>query len=110
MIEHVGLGRYGDPIDLFGHLKALDSLAAILKPDGLLYLSAPFGEERIEFNAHRVFSLATLVEMVRTKFRLLGFSYVDDAGNLEPNANLDNLLAQRPPANFSLAIFELQKN
>ncbi len=110
VIEHVGLGRYGDPIDLFGHLKALDSLAAILKPDGLLYLSAPFGEERIEFNAHRVFSLATLVEMVRTKFRLLGFSYVDDAGNLEPNANLDNLLAQRPPANFSLAIFELQKN
>lgn len=109
VIEHVGLGRYGDPIDLFGHLKALQSLAAILKPDGLLYLSAPFGEERIEFNAHRVFSLATLVEMVRSKFRLLGFSYVDDAGNFEPNANLDNLLARNPPANFSLAIFELQK-
>jgi SAM-dependent methyltransferase len=109
VIEHVGLGRYGDPIDLFGHLKALQSLATILKPNGLLYLSAPFGEERIEFNAHRVFSLATLVEMVRSKFRLLGFSYVDDAGNFEPNANLDNLLARNPPANFSLAIFELQK-
>jgi hypothetical protein len=109
VIEHVGLGRYGDPIDLFGHLKALGSLGAMLKPDGILYLSAPFGDERVEFNAHRVFSLTTLVEMVRSKFRLLDFSYVDDAGNLNPNANLDNLLAQRPLANFSLAIFELQK-
>ena len=109
VIEHVGLGRYGDPIDLFGHHKALDSLARILKPGGILYLSAPFGEERIEFNAHRVFSLATLVEMVRSKFRLLGFSCVNDAGNLDPNANLDDLLAQEPPANFSLGIFELQK-
>jgi SAM-dependent methyltransferase len=109
VIEHIGLGRYGDAIDLFGYLKALQSLASILKPGGILYLSAPFGEERIEFNAHRVFSLATLVEMVRPKFRLLSFACVNDAGELNPEANIDDLLVQEPPANFSLGIFELQK-
>jgi SAM-dependent methyltransferase len=109
VIEHVGLGRYGDPIDLFGHLKALDNLATILKPGGILYLSAPFGEERIEFNAHRVFALTTLAEMVQSKFRLLSFSYVNDVGSFNANAHLDDLLTQRPSANFSLAIFELQK-
>jgi hypothetical protein len=109
VIEHVGLGRYRDPIDLFGHLKAMQSLTTMLKPGGILYLSAPFGQERIEFNAHRIFSLATLATMTLANFELLGFSYVDDSGNLNTDVNLDELLTQRNPATFCLAIFELQK-
>ena len=38
VIEHVGLGRYGDRIDPAGHIKAIHNLAALLSCDGTLYL------------------------------------------------------------------------
>lgn len=73
------------------------------------HLSAPFGEERIEFNAHRVFSLKTVTQMVEARFRLVSFACVDDAGDLQTNAKLEELLTKNSLAAFSLAIFELQK-
>ena len=61
-IEHFGLGRYGDPIDLDAHLKALENFKKMLKPKGKFYFSTPIGPQRIEFNAHRVFSVKYLLE------------------------------------------------
>src|ERR1035437_3391551 len=40
-IEHFGLGRYGDPVDYFGHLKALENLYKILQRGGKFYFSVP---------------------------------------------------------------------
>jgi len=60
-IEHFGLGRYNDPLDPEGHLKGIAQLKRMVKPGGMLYLSTPVGHERIEFNAHRVFSPETLL-------------------------------------------------
>ena len=60
-IEHFGLGRYGDPIDLAGHERGLRQLKRMVKPGGRLYLSTPIGDERIEFNAHRIFSPSTVI-------------------------------------------------
>jgi len=60
-IEHFGLGRYGDELDPLGHLKGLDQITRILKPGGRFYLSTPIGRERIEFNAHRIFSASTIL-------------------------------------------------
>ena len=54
-IEHFGMGRYGDRVDLDGHVKGFRSLCAILKPGGLLDFSVPIGPDRIDFNASRVF-------------------------------------------------------
>ena len=54
-IEHVGLGRYGDPINPNGWRDAISGLAKLLSSGGDLWLSVPVGEERVEFNAHRVF-------------------------------------------------------
>lgn len=71
VIEHVGLGRYGDPLDPEGDRKALRELARVLAPGGNLLLVVPVGRERVEFNAHRVYSpgrvLAALagLELVR---------------------------------------------
>jgi SAM-dependent methyltransferase len=62
VIEHIGLGRYGDPLDLDGSAKALAELQRVLAPGGDLYLSAPSGRSATYFNAHRVFDPAVIVE------------------------------------------------
>jgi len=79
VIEHIGLGRYGDPIDPEGSLKGAWELARVLGSGGLLYLSTPVGRERVEFNAHRVFAPQSVVRMF-SELELVEFSYVDDAG------------------------------
>ena len=53
--EHDGLGRYGDPIDPYGDLKAMLSAKCILKEHGTLFLAVPHGKDKIEYNAHRVY-------------------------------------------------------
>ena len=80
-LEHFGLGRYGDPIDVDGWLAGLNSLAEVVERNGLLYLSVPVGLQRIEFNAHRVFSVETLFRATEGWFDFCCFSYVDDEGN-----------------------------
>jgi SAM-dependent methyltransferase len=81
-LEHFGLGRYGDAIDAMGHEKALANLTDMLEPGGVLYLSVPIGPQRVEFNAHRVFAVGTVLEMLEGPFSIEGFHYVDDHGDL----------------------------
>jgi hypothetical protein len=64
-IEHFGLGRYGDKIDTYGHEKGIANIASLLKPGGVLYLSTPIGIERVEFNANRVFSPSTIIDIAK---------------------------------------------
>lgn len=78
-LEHFGLGRYGDNIDPAGHLKGLKNISKIVNKGGYLYLAVPMGEQRVEFNAHRVFFANTIPELL-TNFTLEKFAYVDDAG------------------------------
>jgi len=79
-IEHFGLGRYGDNLDPLGHLKGLARLKQMVAPGGRLYLSTPVGDERLEFNAHRVFSPQTVL------------SWFDDGWEIETSALLDDEL------------------
>lgn len=109
-IEHFGLGRYGDPIDFEGHLKGLNSLHAIVKKGGTLYLSCPVGPQRIEFNAHRVFDVKYLLSLFDGRFSVRNFSYVDDRGDLHENAALagENLNTNFG-CKYGCGIFELIK-
>jgi SAM-dependent methyltransferase len=56
VIEHIGLGRYGDPYDVDGDKKAASELSRVLAHGGKLLVAFPVGRPRIQFNAHRVYS------------------------------------------------------
>ncbi len=110
-LEHFGLGRYGDPIDPFGHIKGLENITKILKPNGVLYLSVPISKkERIEFNAHRVFSVGTILSLTRNNYKLSSFSFVDDLGDLVNLENLDLVtFFKEKNLHFGCGIFEFVK-
>jgi SAM-dependent methyltransferase len=80
VIEHIGLGRYGDPIDPQGHLKAALELCRVLQPGGKLYLGTPVGKETVCFDAHRVFFVETIVKMFIT-LELKRFDFIPDSGD-----------------------------
>lgn len=61
VIEHFGLGRYGDPLDPRGFDRGLRNLSRLLSPGGCMYLSTPMGRERVEFNANWVFAPTTIL-------------------------------------------------
>jgi hypothetical protein len=86
--EHVGLGRYGDPLDPQGSAKACEELQRVLSAEGNLLISLPVGRPRTCFNAHRVHAprqvLAYLPEL-----RLVDFTVVDDGGQCHADADLD---------------------
>jgi len=110
-IEHFGLGRYGDLFDLDGHRKGFANLARCLEPGGTFYFSTPVGRPRIEFNAHRVFSLEQLQTLfTENELLIKDWAYVDDKGDLNVNVALNSEAASR---NFGLeygcGIFVLTK-
>ncbi len=77
VIEHIGLGRYGDPLGPNDYLKALAELERVLAPGAALWLSTPVGRERVCFDAHRVFSPNTIRQAL-WKLDLEEFSMIPD--------------------------------
>jgi hypothetical protein len=59
--EHIGLGRYGDPLDPLGTQKAIGELARVVSSGGKLYFGLPVGRPQVFFNAHRVHDPQTIV-------------------------------------------------
>ena len=110
-IEHFGLGRYGDIIDYSGHLKAIKNITKMLRPLGVFYFSVPIGKQRIEFNAHRVFSIGYLLEIFKDNYSLVSFSYVDDSGCFfkDVSLNTENIKTNLG-CSFGCGIFEWKKH
>ena len=62
-LEHSGLGRYGDPLDPNGDIKAVKQVHCMIKPDGIFFLGLITSNDNssyIEFNAHRVYGTKRL--------------------------------------------------
>lgn len=56
VIEHIGLGRYGDDLDPFGSEKSIEELKRVVKENGYILFSVPvYKENKIFFNANRTF-------------------------------------------------------
>lgn len=61
VVEHVGLGRYGDALDPDADLKAMAELARVVAPGGSLLFVVPVGAPVVRFNAHRVYQYDQVV-------------------------------------------------
>mgnify|MGYP001223275291 CR=1 FL=1 len=84
-IEHFGLGRYTDPVDVNGHIKGINNLVALVEDDGHLYLSVPIGQrDEVHFNAHRVFHPQSVLAIpsIKENMELIRYDFVDDGGTL----------------------------
>jgi hypothetical protein len=104
-LEHFGLGRYGDAIDPRGHLKAFETLCAMLEPRGVLYISVPIGRAEVCFNAHRVFGARDILGWGQDRLVLERFDYVDDAGALHVEADVSRV----PDLDYGCGIYTLRK-
>jgi SAM-dependent methyltransferase len=92
-IEHIGLGRYGDPIDPNGDKKACTELSRVLAPGGSLLFVTPVGKEAvIQFNAHRIYTY-DLVKQLFPDLELKEFSFIPEKGvdGIHENANPNEL-------------------
>jgi hypothetical protein len=108
----MGLGRYGDPVNASGHYLALHNLSLLLSDKGLLYLSYPTGSNsRIEYNAHRVISLAESRHMFdKNGLKVIEFAYVDDSGDLFRIESLEDIdWDSSYGLSYGCAIWTLQK-
>ena len=77
VVEHIGLGRYGDALDPEGDMKAIAELKRVLAKGGSLMFVVPVGRPRIMYNAHRIYSYGQILEYF-SDLHLEEFSLVPD--------------------------------
>jgi len=88
VVEHIGLGRYGEPIDPEGDLKAIEELKRVTAGGGNLLFVVPVGRPRIMFNAHRIYGYDQ-IRSYFSGFDLEEFALIPDSsdqGNLVRHA------------------------
>lgn len=109
-IEHFGLGRYGDPIDPSGYERGIANMAQLLETNGTFYLSTPIGQERVEFNANRVFDPRTIIRCAKAnglKLRTLTVvSSTSSPRDVIPNEEAFNELVA---SQYNLGLFVFTK-
>jgi len=87
-LEHIGLGRYGDPLDPEGDIKAINELSRVCAINGNLLLVVPVGGKKIMFNAHRIYNPKEFLSYL-PNFELLDFSLITDQSKFISSASLD---------------------
>jgi hypothetical protein len=102
--EHFGLGRYSDAVDPNGCFQFMSALERVLSPGGRLYFSVPIGRERVEFNAHRVFGVETVLSSF-PRLTVVSFSFVDDDGQFHKDVDP----AEVPRSEYACGLFEFTK-
>lgn len=102
--EHIGLGRYGDPLDPAGTRAAAAELQRVVAPGGELLFSLPVGRPRVCFNAHRIHDPHD-VRAFFGELELVEFAGVDDAGRFRRHRALDELVGQ----NYACGMYRLRR-
>ncbi len=87
-LEHFGLGRYGDELDPYGHIKGFKNLVKILKHGGTLYISFPISENNTTyFNSERSFNPKEILNW-SNQLKLVKLDIIDDSVKIFLNVNL----------------------
>lgn len=107
-VEHIGLGRYGDPIDPDGDLKAIAELKRVVAPSGSLLFVVPIGRRaKIIYNAHRIYTYSQIMDYF-DGFILKEFALIPERsedGGLVKNASQELLKIQ----NYACGCFWFEK-
>ena len=107
VVEHLGLGRYGDPLRPDADLAAMRELIRVLAPGGDLYFVVPVGKPRLAFNGCRVYSYQQITDYF-SALDLAGFALIEDdeiGGALIPDAD-PALVAKQ---NYACGCFHFRK-
>lgn len=97
VIEHIGLGRYGDPINPTGDLEAAKELKRVLAPGGHLIIVVPLAEcARIRFNGHRIYDYKRITELFGD-CDLIEFSFLNESTDFtfKRNAKAEDIAGSR---------------
>jgi len=78
VVEHIGLGRYGDDIDYDGDMKAIGELKRVVQPGGSLLFVVPIGKPVVQFNAHRIYAYDQIIDLF-PEFDLIQFALIPDS-------------------------------
>jgi hypothetical protein len=103
VIEHVGLGRYGDTLDPEGDLKAASELQRITRSGGWLLVSVPCGRPALVGNSHRIYSremLGGMFTLPWEDFQMIGLHRIvlwPDAERVSMEAYGCAMIAMRKP-------------
>lgn len=107
VVEHIGLGRYGDTVDSHGDLRAIAELKRVLAPMGDLLFVVPIGRPGVMFNAHRIYSYEQIMQYF-SDLTLKEFALIPDdetTGGLMRHAN-PNLVKEQT---YACGCFWFQK-
>jgi len=109
-IEHIGLGRFNDPIDPDGWKKLIKNISSHLKHNGIAIISVPVGIESVHFNAHRIFNPHTFCNACLScglkpyEFYISSSSYPN-----KKYVDINSFVDATSSAQYNLAIFILSK-
>jgi hypothetical protein len=103
-IEHLGLGRYGDPLDPNGCWRGLYEIERVLATNGNLFLSVPVGRPALYFNGNYVFRAADIPGALRG-LKLVSFSYVNDEGRFMDSGKVH----ETDKMSYALGLFHFRK-
>jgi len=104
VVEHVGLGRYGDPLTPLGTRLACEELSRTLSPGGHLFFSTLVGRSRVCFNAHRIHTPQQILAYF-DGLELMEFSAVDDQSQMVINVQPEQMMT----ANYACGLFWFRK-
>jgi hypothetical protein len=108
VVEHIGLARYGDPLDYDGDLKAVAELRRVVAVGGQLLFVVPIGGvARIQFNAHRIYTYDQVLSLFHD-FELVEFALIPDDGS-PLGLIIDAQEAQANQQRYGCGCFWLQK-
>ena len=108
-LEHFGLGRYSDPINVNGYEDGINILIKMLRGRGKLYISLPIGmRDEVHFNAHRISHPETILKIkkVKEELKLINFDYVDNNWDLYTKRDITEVIDK---LTFGLGIYTFKK-